>query len=77
MTVTDTNNIPKLTGDFNAILNRVAEKVGAYMETRLVAMISEGYPGWPALHPFTIQRKGSSQPGYPQYSLSRSSSKIQ
>jgi len=61
MTVKDINNIPKLAQELNAILDRVGGKAGAYMEAKLVEMISTQWTGWAPLAEETIARKGSSQ----------------
>lgn len=59
--VKDINNIPKLHAGFDAMLNRIAQKAGAYMESRLVNMIVEQNPQWTPLKPATTRQKGSSK----------------
>jgi hypothetical protein len=61
MEIKDVNNIPKLLSDLDAILDRVARKVGAYMEGKLVEMIDKQWPGWQPLEPDTVRRKHSSK----------------
>lgn len=61
MTVKDINNIPKLLADIDAILDRVARKVGAYMEAKIVEMIDKQWGGWAPLDPKTVRRKKSTK----------------
>ncbi|RLI76001.1 hypothetical protein DRP05_13730 [Archaeoglobales archaeon] len=61
MTVKDVNNIPKLLNDLDGILDRVADKVGAYLESKLVEMIDKQWGGWQPLKPATIKRKRSTK----------------
>jgi len=61
MTIEDRNNLPRLLQETDAILARVAEKVGQYLEGRILDMIDTQWPGWPALAASTVQRKGSSK----------------
>jgi len=61
MTVKDVNNIPKLLRDIGAILDRVAEKVGAYLEAKIVEIVDRQWGGWPPLDPKTVKRKKSSK----------------
>lgn len=61
MTVKDVNNIPKLLGDIDAILERVARKVGMYMEMKLIEMIDRQWAGWEPLDPKTVKRKRSTK----------------
>ncbi|MDD4255356.1 MAG: hypothetical protein PHP59_08280, partial [Methanofollis sp.] len=61
MTVEDRNSIPRLLQETDAILSRVAEKVGQYLEGRILDMIDAQWPGWPALAKSTVRQKGSSK----------------
>lgn len=61
MTIKDVNNIPKLLNDLDAILDRVARRVGAYMEAKIVEMIDRQWGGWPPLDPKTVRKKKSSK----------------
>lgn len=62
MTVTDTNNIPQLAAEMDTILDRVANRMGAYMEAKLVAKITHQDSSWAALDPKTIKaKKGSTK----------------
>jgi|Deesub1362B_J571_1020462.scaffolds.fasta_scaffold00148_28 HK97 gp10 family phage protein len=57
MTVKDINNIPKLLNDLDAILERVAKKVGSHLQAKLTEMIRKQWSGWKPLKPATIRRK--------------------
>jgi len=59
--IKDVNNIPKLLNDIDTILDRVAKKVGAYMEAKIVEMIDRQWGGWPPLDPKTVKRKKSTK----------------
>lgn len=61
MTVKDKNNIPKLAADIDNIMNRVADKVGVYMEQKMVDMLIKQDPSWAPLTPSTIAAKGSTK----------------
>ena len=61
MSVKDVNNIPKLLGDIDSILDRIARKVGAYLEGKIVEMIDKQWAGWKPLDTETIKRKKSSK----------------
>jgi len=60
--IKDVNNVPKLIADIDDILFRVSKKVGEYYESKLIDMLSEGWPGWAPLAPGTVKSKGSSSP---------------
>jgi len=59
--VKDINNIPRLIADMPAIIDRIAKKIGEYLEAKIVDMINRQHPGWQPNAPATIQRKGSSK----------------
>lgn len=59
--IKDTNRIPDMLSDMDAILARVSETVGEYLDNKIKAMIDQQYPGWEPLAPSTVQRKGSSK----------------
>lgn len=61
MSVKERNNIPKLINALEGILDRIAHRVGAYLEAKIVEMIDRQWSGWPPLSPQTIKRKGSSK----------------
>lgn len=61
MVIKERNNIPKLMNTFSQILDRVASKVGIYLETKLVEKIDSQDPSWAPLKASTIARKGSSK----------------
>jgi len=59
--IKDINNIPKLQRDFDRIIHRVADRVGAYLEGKIVEKIEQQDSSWQKLHPFTVKRKGSTK----------------
>jgi hypothetical protein len=59
--IKDVNNIPKLLNDVDAILDKVAGRVGAYLEGKLVEMIDKQWAGWQSLDPKTISKKKSTK----------------
>lgn len=61
MTVKDRNNIPKLLRDVDGILDKVAGRVGAYLEAKLVEMIDKQHSNWKPLDPQTVKKKGSTK----------------
>lgn len=61
MTVTDDNRIPQVIAARDDILARVADKVGQYLEGRIIDKMDEQHGGWPALAPTTVMRKGSTK----------------
>jgi hypothetical protein len=60
--IKDTNHIPNLLGDMDAILDRIANKVGDYVAGKIVDKIQKGDPSWPPNAAATIAKKGSSKP---------------
>lgn len=49
MPIRDTNNIPKLAANINSIINRVAEKVGAFAEAKVIDRINDQDSRWQPL----------------------------
>ena len=61
MAIKERNNIPKLMNTFSQIMDRVAAKVGIYLETKIVEKIDQQDPAWPPLKASTVARKGSTK----------------
>ncbi len=59
--IEDKNNIPKLVAGMQDIMFRVSKKVGEYFEGKILDMMHQQYPGWPALAASTIANKGSTK----------------
>ena len=59
--IRDTNNIPSLLKDMDAIIIRVANKAGDYLAGKIVDKMVAQDPGWKPLAESTIAAKGSSK----------------
>ncbi len=62
--VTDTNNMALLSRSLDAIMTRVAAKVGVYLEDRALQMIHAGNPAWLPKSPNTLMKYAREKPPY-------------
>ena len=63
MSIERRGNIERIVKELPGILDNIANEVAIYFEKEVLDTIDSQDGGrWPPLHPFTIERKGSSQP---------------